>query len=450
MNESTIIASDIEKPVIITPEAYVSEEYTRLENEKLWPKVWQIACREEEIQEVGDFVTYDLFDESIIVVRSAPDRISAFYNVCKHRGRRLTAGCGKARHFYCRFHGWRWNINGENTYVLDREDWGDSLPDESINLSPVNVDTWGGWVWINMDPECEPLKDYLEPAYSMLQAFEFEKMRYRWRQWLYFPSNWKTALEAFIESFHVDATHPQLTQWGTNRWWCRTGGKHAWHGVGPLRDGDDGNARGGGSVAVGAAGDLDPRVAVAELFRELWETVGTSTQTLVDAASRLKEELPEDTSPDEVAIHLMQSAAMMDAERGVFWPQMSPEHYAACGLDWHIFPNTAILPGMTYALCYRVRPNGYDPDSCIFEVYILERFPEGEEPKTEWVYEPDPSEEKWRKILKQDFQNIPEVQKGIKSRGFHGSRPSPLQEVPIIHFHRTLAQYMNTGAPQEI
>jgi len=439
----------MQKPVLIPTEAYTSEAYARAENDKLWPKVWQIACREEELEKTGDYVTYDILEESIIVVRSAPDRISAYYNVCKHRGRRLTSGCGKTRQFYCRFHGWRWDLDGENTYVLDREDWGASLTEDNLRLTPVRVDTWGGWVWINMDPDCEPLRDYLAPASPMLDAFEFDKMRYRWRQWLYFPCNWKTALEAFIESFHVDATHPQLCQWGTNRWWCRTSGKHAWHGVGPARAGE-GQRGGAGSLVVGASTEQDPRVTMYELFRELWETVGTSTQTLVDAASRLKDELPEGTPPEQVAAHLMQSAAMADAERGVFWPQMSPEHYAECGLDWHIFPNSAILPGITYALCYRARPNGYDPDSCIFEVYIIERFPEGEAPDTEWVYEPDPTEAKWRKILSQDFQNMPEVQKGIKSRGFEGTRPSPVQEVPVIHFHRTLAQYMGTGAPVEL
>ena len=78
---------------------------------------------------------------------------------------------------------------------------------------------------------------------------------------------------------------------------------------------------------------------------------------------------------------------------------------------------------------------------------MLERFPEGEEAKTEWVFEADPDEEKWRLILAQDFQNMPEVQKGMKSRGFMGARPNPLSEVPVTHFHRTLAEYMGTGAP---
>lgn len=438
----------IEKPVVIPIEAYVSADYAQAENEKLWPKVWQIACRLEELKNVGDYVTYDILDESIIVVRSGPEKISAFYNVCQHRGRRLTKGCGHAKIIHCRFHGWGWHINGENASVLDCEDWGGKLTAENLRLKPVKVDTWGGWVWINMDPDCEPLREYLKPACPMLDAFNLEDMRYRWRQWLYLPCNWKTALEAFIESYHVDGTHPQLVAWGTNRWWSRAEGKHAWHGIGPGRG--SATRAGAGAITVGVEEDQDPRITMAELFNELWTTVGTTTQTVVDTAYRLKDELPAGTPPEQVAQHLMVSAATADAQRGVFWPQMSPEHYAACGLDWHIFPNSAILPGMTHALCYRARPNGYDPNSCIFEVYILERYPEGQEPKTEWVYEPDASEAKWRLILSQDFLNIPEVQKGMKSRGFAGPRPSPLQEIAVIHFHRTLAKYMGTGAPVEM
>jgi hypothetical protein len=146
-----------------------------------------------------------------------------------------------------------------------------------------------------------------------------------------------------------------------------------------------------GAVSAGALDGQDPRVTMAELFTELWETVGTSTQTLVDAASRLVDELPAGTPPDVVAGHLMQSAAADDAARGILWPQMSSEHHAACGFDWHIFPNSAILPGLTYALCYRARPDGEDPDSCIFEVYIIERFAEGEAPHTEWSTSPTPA-----------------------------------------------------------
>jgi phenylpropionate dioxygenase-like ring-hydroxylating dioxygenase large terminal subunit len=438
-----------DEPVVIPIEAYTSEAYARAENEKLWGKVWQAACRTEEIAEVGDYVTYDILDESIIVVRTAPDTISAYYNVCQHRGRRLTKGCGRTRGFHCRFHGWAWDLQGKNTFVLDPEDWGEALDPERIRLKTVKVDTWGGWVWINMDSDCEPLEAYLAPATSMLGPLGLDKMRYRWRKWLYFPCNWKTAVEAFNESYHVLASHPQLARHGSAKFWSRGENHCGWHGPSEAREG----VRGGGSSlsAVMAGEGQDPRKAAAEALEELVRTLdATTTRTIVEAAERLVDELPEAASAEEVSIHLMQSAARDDAARGVDWPHLDPEHMMAMGMDWHIFPNTIIIPGPTTALCYRARPNGYNPDSCIFEVSVIERFPEGQEPKTEWVFEDEATEERWRKILSQDFGNMPEVQRGMKSRGFAGALPNPVQEVPVIHFHRLLAKYMGTGGPRPL
>ena len=100
------------------------------------------------------------------------------------------------------------------------------------------------------------------------------------------------------------------------------------------------------------------------------------------------------------------------------------------------------MQGITFALCYRTRPYKDDPNYCIFESYALERFPEGEEPKTEWVYA-EPTPEKWGKVLAQDFANMEWVQKGMKSRGFRGTLPNPHQE------QKHLTRYMNgRGAPQ--
>src|SRR5579871_2915130 len=157
------------------------------------------------------------------------------YNVCRHRGRQLAQGCGHTKQFACRFHGWRWNLDGENAFILDAENWGGYLTPENTRLRSVKVDTWGGWVWINMDPDAEPLRSYLEPATTMVGPFELEKMRYRWRQWLYFPCNWKTALEAFNESYHVDATHPQLMKFGSTNWWSKAENHCGWHGMGVPR-----------------------------------------------------------------------------------------------------------------------------------------------------------------------------------------------------------------------
>jgi hypothetical protein len=109
-----------------------------------------------------------------------------------------------------------------------------------------------------------------------------------------------------------------------------------------------------------------------------------------------------------------------------------------------------ILQGNVFALCYRTRPYGADPNKCIYEAFAIERFPEGQEPKTEWIYAAPDDEQEWRKVLTQDFSNMRGVQKGMKSRGFRGPLPNPQQERKVTNFHRNLAKYMGTGAPRRI
>src|SRR5262245_18300263 len=194
VNSAEELAEALSTPVTIGVEAYISEDYARAERDKLWTKVWQQVGRVEEIPEVGNYLSYDILDDSIVVVRAAPDKLRAFYNVCAHRDRRLVdcpAGaknaCGQAgKAFVCGFHGWAFDPEGVCAHVPDRETWKRSLTRENTRLMDVKVDTWGGWIWINMVPKCEPLRQYLEPAASMLDPFELQNQRYRWRRWLVF------------------------------------------------------------------------------------------------------------------------------------------------------------------------------------------------------------------------------------------------------------------------
>ena len=445
--EVTLTEEDLDEPLTYGVDAFISPEYAQAEKELLWPKVWQMAGRVEDIPEVGNYFTYEVGDDSILIVRAGPDSIKAFHNVCPHRGRRLVdtpcdqnGACGTKRRFVCGFHGWTFDMEGKNTFVLDPQDWKGALTEERTGLSEVKVDTWGGWLFINMDPGSVTLREFLEPAASILDAFEFEKMRYKWRQWVVYPANWKTSLEAFMEPYHVAGTHTQLLKYGQFYAYSKSYGLH---GVSGFDERDPSLKMSQSSSATRVGLGADPRVSTYELIRENYETVNNaaSTMTLVNAAKRLVDELPEGTPPADVIKHWMASARADDAARGIEWPNISPENMAEAGLAWHIFPNMSVLQGVTFALCYRTRPHGDDPNLCIFESYALERFPPGEEPKTEWV-EAEPTAEKWGSVLAQDFANMQWVQKGMKSRGFRGTLPNPHQEQKITNFHRNLVKYM--------
>lgn len=444
---------DLAEPLTYSVEAFTSREYADAEADLLWARVWQHAGRVEEVPNVGDFITYDIGDDSIIIVRSGPDTLRAYHNVCPHRGRRLidtpcdaNRTCGSRKQFVCGFHGWTFDLDGKNTYVLDQADWKGELNAERTALSDVKVDTWGGWIFINMDPDCVPLREYLEPAASILDPFQFEKMRYKWRQWVIYDSNWKTAIEAFMEPYHVQGTHPQLLEYGD---YYAYSAAYELHGVSGFDQRDPHLKMAQSSTITRAGKGEDARISTYDLQNEIYETVNhaSTTETLVKAAKRLVDELPAGTPPQEVIAHWMASAKADDAARGVVWPEISQEQMSKAGLAWSIFPNMAILQGITFALCYRARPYGDDPSKCIFESFAIERFPEGEAPRTEWVYA-EPTAEKWGSVLAQDFSNMASVQRGMKSRGFRGTLPNPHQERKVTNFHRNLARYMGRGWPK--
>ena len=449
--ETPAAAEELSQPYTIGVEAYISEEYARAERDRLWRKVWQQVGRVEEIPEVGDFLTYEILDDSLIIVRTAPEEIRAYYNVCSHRGRRLVDtppgardGRGSGRQFVCGFHGWRYNLEGRCTHVPEREDWQGRLSDERIRLGEVKADTWGGWIWINMDPDCEPLLDHLGPAAVLLAPFQLERFRYRWRRWLVFDCNWKVALEAFNETYHVPYTHPEFIPFGAFLGWSRVQGRHSNIGYDAPKgqEGDQGKLRIGGGT--------DARVSTAEMQNFIWENANTNTtETLVEVANRLAAELPEGTPPTEVARYWLETARREDAERGVVWPTIDPAAVAASGTAWQVFPNFQIGHGQNNMLCYSARPHGYDPDKCVFEVAVYQLYPPGEAPRTEWLHTP-PDDPDWRTVLPQDFSNMAAVQQGMKTRGFTGTKPNPYRERAVANLHRNLAEYMGTGEPRDL
>ncbi len=452
MDQSVDLSTEtVPQPVIIPVEAYISEEYAKQERTKLWQKTWLMAGRLEDMPNPGDYLTFEIMDDSILVTRDDENNIRAFHNVCMHRGRRLVdkacgakQGCGNAKQFRCGFHGWRWNNKGENVFVQEKADWQGKLTPENLALTSVKCDTWGGWVWINMDPGAEPLRAYLEPAASMLDPFQLENMRYRWRRWLIADCNWKVAMEAFCETYHVPGTHPEFMAFGTYSGWSRAQGKHSNIGYNAPKGQDENKAK----LRLGTG--ADPRKATAEMQLYTWEHANTNTtETLVKAAVRLVDELPEGTPAGEVLQHWLTSARRDDEARGVFWPVVDPEHVGKSGTSWQIFPNFQIGHAVNNMLCYNARPYGNDPNKCIFEAAIYELFPPGQEPKTEWIFTP-PDDPAWRSVLPQDFANMAMVQQGMKSAGFPGTRPNPLQEVAVSNLHKNLSKYMGAGAPKPL
>ena len=148
-------------PMFVPVERYISPDFFQLERAKVWDRTWQMACREEHLPNVGDYIVYDVAGRSYLVVRSGPSTIQAFHNVCLHRGRLLrTEGGCRATEFRCPFHGFGWKIDGS----LARTSRARGTSRRSTTrptgaCASVQVGTWGGFVFINPDPAAPSLAD---------------------------------------------------------------------------------------------------------------------------------------------------------------------------------------------------------------------------------------------------------------------------------------------------
>lgn len=441
-----IIAKD-GRPHSVIKESYSSPDYLAREYGRLWPRVWQVACREEELAEIGDYITYDLGNESVIVLRSAPNQLRAFHNVCLHRGRRLTEGSGNIDTIRCAFHGWRWDLDGNNKSVTFRDDWCGSLDNDDLRLGAVRLDTWGGFVFITFDANAEPLIAYLGEVAEALAPFQLDKMRYRWRKWLKLPANWKVALEAFNEGYHVSITHWPLNQFSSSRQFTsRAAGIHGTFGVADsnLRPEASNDKQAAASRPIPSVEQLS--LSLAGFFRFLKDNIDSNmSDSMVYAAQTLPAILPRDATAMDVMPTIMQSAMAIDAARGAPWPAITPEQYQRAGIDWHIFPNTVLLPMANNCLCYRARPDGDNPNSCIFEVAHIELLPESDIRKVENIRNDDIFDyDFWGEILLQDFQQMEATHRGMKSSGYKGPRLNPKQEASIENFHRVYHDYLKS------
>ncbi|HEY1972584.1 MAG TPA: Rieske (2Fe-2S) protein [Pseudonocardia sp.] len=146
----------------VSVDRYRDQEFARLEEQKLWRRVWQLACFDDEVAEPGDFYEYQLGPFSILLVRGEDRVLRGYHNSCLHRGRELRGGHGNTRELWCKYHGWTWNLDGTLNRIPDRETFV-PLDDHDFALPKVRVEQWGKWVFINMDPDAEPLAEFLGP-----------------------------------------------------------------------------------------------------------------------------------------------------------------------------------------------------------------------------------------------------------------------------------------------
>jgi len=193
--------------------AYWDPARFRTELEQLFYRQWLCVAREQELAAPGDFLTRRIGRESLLFVREPGGIIRGFYNLCRHRGTRVVSesdGTGK-HSFVCPYHSWTYDLNGrllaarhmEEQEGFDRADYG---------LLPVRVDTWGGFVWTNLDPEAPPLRESLGTFFDRIARFPLADLRLGARKTYEVEANWKMLVENFSECYHCAPVHPNLNR----------------------------------------------------------------------------------------------------------------------------------------------------------------------------------------------------------------------------------------------
>ncbi len=208
---SETLTSSLDKSASLSKDRYISEDFMQSEWEGIWTKAWLFAGLESDLSEPGDFFIYDIGRESIVITRNDENKISAFYNVCQHRGNKIvTLESGSFSKVSCPYHGWTYGLDGTLEHVPDRELFKEGVPCEEKSLKPVKVSVWAGLVFINMDENSSSLETFLGPIVDQLKPYKFEKMNLVKHQTVsLLETNWKTVRDNFLEQYHVDFIHPQ-------------------------------------------------------------------------------------------------------------------------------------------------------------------------------------------------------------------------------------------------
>jgi nitrite reductase/ring-hydroxylating ferredoxin subunit len=196
----------------------VCPQFYALEREAIFKRAWLNVGRTEDLPRAGSFFTKEIeaANASIIVVRGTDDEVRSFHNVCRHRGNKLVwtdypreESAGICRQFTCKYHGWRYDLEGRLTFVQQESEFFD-LDKDNLGLASVSCDVWNGFIFVNLDPTPQQtLREFLGPMITALDSYPFDKLTERYDFVAHNNSNWKLFADAFQEYYHVPSLHPQ-------------------------------------------------------------------------------------------------------------------------------------------------------------------------------------------------------------------------------------------------
>lgn len=220
---------------------YCDPAFFRLEREHVFGKSWLFVAHVDELAEPGDVVLLDQFPASLILVRGEDRRIRAFYNTCRHRGAPLVReprAKVKTR-LVCQYHSWSYDLEGRLRGLPESENFGNLNPN-CLGLGTVRCDTWAGLVFINLDDNAAPLREFLAPILRNMDeevgdGAASSQSRFVHKSLTPIRGNWKLATDVNIETYHVNTVHKKtlssvLDQRATTIWLLDNGHSRMFNG----------------------------------------------------------------------------------------------------------------------------------------------------------------------------------------------------------------------------
>ncbi|MFC4295585.1 Rieske 2Fe-2S domain-containing protein [Novosphingobium tardum] len=426
----------------ISVEPYISEEFAKLERERMWPNVWLFAAREEELPDTGDTVVFEINDSSFLLVRQADGSIRAFYNACLHRGRKLRTKAGNTTQLRCPFHGFTWRNDGSLKEIPCAWDF-KHLEGKDLSLPEARVNLWQGFVMITENADLPEFTDWVGPVLKQYENYELDK-RYT-AMWVAkrIPANWKATAEAFMEAWHSVTTHPQLLPF--------LGDANTRYDL----YGDFFNR------AITPSGVLSPHMTGKDqqyVIDKMAEFSGGS-----DADTNRRFSADAKGAQFDPADPLYARKMLAEANRQGFSANDGHDYSDKSDAEmldnftYNIFPNFAPWGGYVPNLVYRWLP-GETADSCVMEIRLLAPVPKGQKrPRAvERTFIPDDQPFSWANnimgealagVFDQDMANLPHVQTGMKASRNRLMELGAYQDSRVRHFQQTLMKFIDGELP---
>lgn len=417
---------------------YASRAFFDLEWDRMWTKVWLLLGRESEIPAPGDWQREDIGPESFVMVRQRDGSIKAFHNVCPHRGNLLVSEKkGHVARFVCRYHAWSFSTDGALVSAPDRDDFPQGDPCGVVNLQPVRCETFAGFIWVNMDPDCVSLRQFLGPVWDDWSAYQIQTWKRYHAYTTTLPVNWKIVLDNFNESYHVPFVHKPV---GDPVERAR------------MHSGIDTNYR-TTRFDLSAEGHnrMIMRGGYAGISLNVDGTIGEPLRTILQEW---------DLDPDSFTGRQLETRTALQQAKRRLGPDRGYTHYANMTDDqltdvchYTLFPNFAVSLWSDGFHFLRARPHATDPEKCVFDNWWYASQPEGEtapvrttvgivDRQAEVAHEEFALGEKsMGRTIDGDIEIFLLQQVGLRSRAFRGGYLSG-QESRVLRLHNMIDSYI--------